>query len=427
MFAPAGLGVRAHTGRNRTGVVAPLGSGYLVVRSRERITRDGGHSLLAIQDSTHASRIGRGVSFVAVPTISTASQDPRTERQVNDTVGLATEGQSSRRTSSASDTTRVDSPISAPLVGESRMSPQALVFKPTAPVTATKLPSPVSIPIAAPAAQSQPTKPTAPTVPKQSTPAVATSLSSTTQIQAPAKILSVPIQQLAVASIEPSRVATAATSGKALATTVASPSPRATSNSILAASTSATNNITAVNAPGVRPPPPAIPEAIAPPTPASALQTSAPRLPYPIPVLLTILEEQHAAGVETILWSRLGELLKQRAPRGVWTFRTVIKDAEDRKLIVNSGSLPGGKEWVRKFRPLEDVEPRFKPLLLLFKAKGRTRLNKGMLGDLRRTSPGLISQGNGMVTAYIQEAVNASIISEQGDWVDLLLSDVVDV
>jgi hypothetical protein len=37
----------------------PLGRGYLVVRSRLRVTRDGGHSLLAVQDSHHATRLGR--------------------------------------------------------------------------------------------------------------------------------------------------------------------------------------------------------------------------------------------------------------------------------------------------------------------------------------------------------------------------------
>jgi hypothetical protein len=40
-------------------VVSTLGQGYLVVRSRLRVTRDGGHSLLAVQDPHHSTRLGR--------------------------------------------------------------------------------------------------------------------------------------------------------------------------------------------------------------------------------------------------------------------------------------------------------------------------------------------------------------------------------
>lgn len=53
--------------------MTPLGQEYLVVHSRQRITRDGGHSFLAVQDEGH-TRLGR----VAAPIprkISNASHD----------------------------------------------------------------------------------------------------------------------------------------------------------------------------------------------------------------------------------------------------------------------------------------------------------------------------------------------------------------
>lgn len=39
--------------------MAPLGQGYLFVRSRARVTVDGGHSILAISDPTVTTRLGR--------------------------------------------------------------------------------------------------------------------------------------------------------------------------------------------------------------------------------------------------------------------------------------------------------------------------------------------------------------------------------
>jgi hypothetical protein len=50
MFAPAGLAVKEDNGD-----VAPIGQGYLIVRSRLRITQDGGQSLLAIQEEDAAA------------------------------------------------------------------------------------------------------------------------------------------------------------------------------------------------------------------------------------------------------------------------------------------------------------------------------------------------------------------------------------
>jgi hypothetical protein len=67
-------GVYAYdTDAARRARVAPLGQGYLVVRSRLRITRDGGQSLLAVQDPTTATRLAPVVANAAV-----APEDPAT-------------------------------------------------------------------------------------------------------------------------------------------------------------------------------------------------------------------------------------------------------------------------------------------------------------------------------------------------------------
>ena len=51
MFTASGVGRRAEP----DGGVSPFGSGYMIVRSRLRITQDGGHSLLAVSDKNTAS------------------------------------------------------------------------------------------------------------------------------------------------------------------------------------------------------------------------------------------------------------------------------------------------------------------------------------------------------------------------------------
>lgn len=53
MFTAAGLGRSS----GPDGGVTPFGSGYMVVRSRLRITRDGGHSLLAVSKPDESSAV----------------------------------------------------------------------------------------------------------------------------------------------------------------------------------------------------------------------------------------------------------------------------------------------------------------------------------------------------------------------------------
>jgi hypothetical protein len=61
LFSPNGLAIRSNDDDDEAlhNLVTPIGQGYLVVRSRLRITRDGGHSLLAVQDPLHSSRLPR--------------------------------------------------------------------------------------------------------------------------------------------------------------------------------------------------------------------------------------------------------------------------------------------------------------------------------------------------------------------------------
>ena len=68
IFSPNALSVRSvednctsrpdHGSAGNRSIV-PLGQGYLLVRSRLRITRDGGHSLLAVADAEHTTRLQR--------------------------------------------------------------------------------------------------------------------------------------------------------------------------------------------------------------------------------------------------------------------------------------------------------------------------------------------------------------------------------
>ena len=77
MFAASGISVRgsdstpwhsesdsgvAHS--DDAGTVEQLGAGYLHVQSRLRVTRDGGHSVLAVRDPTRTTRVGLGSAGV---------------------------------------------------------------------------------------------------------------------------------------------------------------------------------------------------------------------------------------------------------------------------------------------------------------------------------------------------------------------------
>lgn len=78
MIAPSGIAKRDSPVRfnGSTSLVGPIGKGYLVVRSRLRITRDGGHSLLASRS------VDRGVS-VGEPTKIQATSQPSQPRSTD--------------------------------------------------------------------------------------------------------------------------------------------------------------------------------------------------------------------------------------------------------------------------------------------------------------------------------------------------------
>ena len=80
ILSPSGLTVRAVTQLStpepdddddddtvKSGPLAPFGQGYLLVHSRLRVTRDGGHSLLAVRDSSKTTRLNRVMGVSAPP------------------------------------------------------------------------------------------------------------------------------------------------------------------------------------------------------------------------------------------------------------------------------------------------------------------------------------------------------------------------
>jgi hypothetical protein len=83
LFAPAGLGLRIDntlkalvSGESGTGpFAAQLGQGYLLVQSRLRITRDGGHTLLAVADAAH-TRVRRATPPADVKKTPTPQSAP---------------------------------------------------------------------------------------------------------------------------------------------------------------------------------------------------------------------------------------------------------------------------------------------------------------------------------------------------------------
>lgn len=94
MFAPSGLGIKSGISMSKSSgnisstyfatsnaLVTPFGQGYLLVRSRQRITFDGGHSLLAVPaEAKHA----RPVFRITGPT----SADDKEEMQPQEHHGL---------------------------------------------------------------------------------------------------------------------------------------------------------------------------------------------------------------------------------------------------------------------------------------------------------------------------------------------------
>lgn len=67
LFAPGGVGLREFRKNGENDMIAPLGAGYLIVQSRLRITRDGGHSLLAVADAEFSTRQSPSTAPLDVP------------------------------------------------------------------------------------------------------------------------------------------------------------------------------------------------------------------------------------------------------------------------------------------------------------------------------------------------------------------------
>jgi hypothetical protein len=94
MFAPAGLAVKEDSGD-----VAPIGQGYLIVRSRLRITQDGGQSLLAIQEEDAAadtsSASATSPSHSTAPSLSDTGSSAATSSSFTQGRGAASGGAAS--------------------------------------------------------------------------------------------------------------------------------------------------------------------------------------------------------------------------------------------------------------------------------------------------------------------------------------------
>ncbi|KIP04588.1 hypothetical protein PHLGIDRAFT_189642 [Phlebiopsis gigantea 11061_1 CR5-6] len=89
IFAASGIGMREnhdadpwHSGDSGmgapedSGIVAPIGQGYLHVQSRLRVTTDGGHSILAVNDPGHTTRFGRVLRSDDTEQASTSHASP---------------------------------------------------------------------------------------------------------------------------------------------------------------------------------------------------------------------------------------------------------------------------------------------------------------------------------------------------------------
>jgi hypothetical protein len=77
-FAPAGLvGIKKKGSRGPT-TVTPLGQDHLIVRSRLRVTQDGGQSLMAIQHSTKHTTPS-GTASIVLPSLSKVPLSTKTK------------------------------------------------------------------------------------------------------------------------------------------------------------------------------------------------------------------------------------------------------------------------------------------------------------------------------------------------------------
>ncbi|VDB85071.1 unnamed protein product [Peniophora sp. CBMAI 1063] len=107
LFTPSGIARRSKT----HGDVAPFGSGYMLVKSRHRVTRDGGHSLLAMSETAEvngdarvrtASTLARDV--MPAPYLDGRSHSLASPPQVDVTVPRVTGLQTPSSTCSAAET-----------------------------------------------------------------------------------------------------------------------------------------------------------------------------------------------------------------------------------------------------------------------------------------------------------------------------------
>jgi hypothetical protein len=175
MFAPAGLAVKENSGD-----VAPIGQGYLVVRSRLRITQDGGQSLLAIQEEDAAadtsSASATSPSHSTAPSLSDTGSSAATSSSSTQGWGAASGGAASPVILSQSTISELMGlnvqatpsatplPMSAPAISQHAPPPPVTVSTPVyvtaaAPTARSQMP----VPLPAPPATSRTTASSVPT------------------------------------------------------------------------------------------------------------------------------------------------------------------------------------------------------------------------------------------------------------------------
>lgn len=142
-------------------------------------------------------------------------------------------------------------------------------------------------------------------------------------------------------------------------------------------------------------------------------------------VLVEVLEEQRASGHDRCHSLQVHELLKKRVPNFIAKqkkFLAYLREAADAGWVGLEPTLNHPEQWVTLSRPHpapSRAASRWDPLLQLFEEKGKTRINLGEVGELKVRRPDLIPSGKGQVRVYVQSAVQAGVVSVDGDWVVL--------
>jgi hypothetical protein len=169
-------------------------------------------------------------------------------------------------------------------------------------------------------------------------------------------------------------------------------------------------------------------------------------LPYPLPILIQILEELASQGIDQPFQSHIALEFNRRAPG--CDLEAAIQDAQRRDLVNlgkarlfssteeahlvagESGSINPSSPIIDRAEalvdrapqatnppladPLSNVPDHFRPLVRLFWEKDSNKVHHLELISLRDSTPGLIERGKGGVAAYMRAAESAGIVTRSG-------------